>query len=175
MSSPSARSRTEQQQRALGIYLNDHLAGATGGVELARRAAGAEHGSSLGPPLRALAEEIAADRESLKELMTRLDVSVATYKVYAGWAAEKAGRLKLNGGLLGRTALAPVLELEGLRLGIEGKASLWRVLRARAAGDERVEAAALDRLLDRAAQQAEVVERLRRQAAAVAFGGPADI
>jgi len=69
---------------------------------------------------------------------------------------------------------SPVLELEGLRLGIEGKASLWRVLRALAAVDERLEVAGLDRLLDRAAQQGEVVERLRRQAAAVAFGGPVE-
>ena len=175
MPAASAPSRTEQQQRSLGIYLNDHLAGATGGVELARRAAGAEQGSALGPPLRALAEEIAADREALITLMGRLDVGVATYKVYVGWAAEKAGRLKLNGSLLSRTPLAPVLELEGLRLGIEGKASLWRALRALAASDERLEVAGLDRLLDRAAQQGEVVERLRRQAAAVAFGGPVEV
>jgi hypothetical protein len=92
--------------------------------------------------------------------------------VYAGWAAEKIGRLKLNGGLLGRTPLAPVLETEGLRLGIEGTACLWRALRAFASVDDRLDADQLDRLLARAGEQAEVVERLRRQAAATAFGGP---
>ena len=33
----------------LTIYLNDHLAGATAGVELARRAAGENKGSELDP------------------------------------------------------------------------------------------------------------------------------
>jgi hypothetical protein len=168
--SPSPR--TAQQERALAIYLNDHLAGATAGVELAKRAAAAEQGSPLGPPLAALAAEIGADREALKTLMSRLRVGVQTYKVGAGWAAEKVGRLKLNGSWLSRSPLAPVLETEALALGIEGKAALWRALRALAGNDERLDVAELDRLLTRASQQAEVVERLRSQAAAAAFGGP---
>ena len=161
--SPSPR--TAQQEQALAIYLNDHLAGATGGLELAKRAAAAEQGSPLGPPLAALAAQIAADREALRTVMSRLRVRVQTYKVGAGWAAEKVGRLKLNGSWLSRTQLAPVLETEGLALGIAGKAALWRALRTLAESDERLDAAELDQLLARAADQADVVERLRRQAA----------
>jgi predicted DNA-binding ribbon-helix-helix protein len=170
---PAAASpRTAQQEQALAIYLNDHLAAATAGVELAKRAAAAEEGSPLGPPLAALAAEIAADREALKTMMSRLRVRIQTYKVGAGWVAEKAGRLKLNGSWLSRSPLAPVIETDGLAMGIEGKAALWRTLRSLAAADQRIDVAELDQLLSRAAQHAEVVERLRRQAAATAFGGP---
>lgn len=164
--------RTEAQETALRIYLNDHLAGATGGVELARRAATAEQASPLGPPLRSLAEGIAEDRDALHELMDRLGVGVQSYKVYAGWLAEKVGRLKLNGSLVSRTPLAAVLETEGLRLGIKGKAVMWQVLRGLADTDDRLHVAELDRLLARASDQVDVVERLQAQAAAAAFGGP---
>lgn len=162
---------TDQQQSMLTIYLNDHLAGATGGVELARRAAGSERGSPLGPPLQALAAGLAADRETLRELMAALDVGVTTYKVYAGWAAEKLGRFKLNGSWLSRSPLAPVIETEGLRLVVEANASVWRTLRALAETDRRLDAGTIDALVERAREQAEVVERLRRQASATAFGG----
>ena len=41
--------------RLLAIYLNDHWAGATGGLELAKRTAGANEGTEYGPPLERLA------------------------------------------------------------------------------------------------------------------------
>ncbi len=162
---------TPAQQRMLAIYLNDHLAGLTGVVELARRAAGAEHRSPLAAPLRTLAQELSADREALREVMSRLGVGVAAYKVGAGWAAEKLGRLKLNGSWVHRSALAPVVELEGLALGIAANAAVWRVLRGLAVSEPALEVARLDHLLDRAAEQADVAERLRLQAAAAALGG----
>jgi hypothetical protein len=57
----------------LDIYLNDHLAGATGGVELARRirksnAGEREFAASLGR----LCEEIEADRTTLEGLIDGL-------------------------------------------------------------------------------------------------------
>ena len=78
--------------RLLGIYLNDHLAGATGGLELARRVAR----SSLMPAdarvLQRLAAEIAADREALLKIMAALGIPARSYKRYAAWIGEKAGR-----------------------------------------------------------------------------------
>ncbi len=77
--------------RLLGIYLNDHLVGATGGLELARRVAR----SSLIPAdarvLQRLAADIAADRQALLEMMTALGVPARSYKRYAAWIGEKAG------------------------------------------------------------------------------------
>ena len=49
----------------LGIYLNDHLAGATAGTELARRMARSHRGQEESGPLNRLAAEIAQDRSAL--------------------------------------------------------------------------------------------------------------
>lgn len=154
----------------LGIYLNDHLAGATAGLELARRSAGAQREPSAKETLRRLVGELAEDREALIRIMKSLDVPIRQYKVYAGWLAEKAGRLKLNGHLLTRSPLSDVQELEAMRLGIEGKDSSWRTLRALAERDDRLNQEELDELRARARRQAETVEDLRTKAAAEIFG-----
>jgi hypothetical protein len=113
----------------LGIYLDDHLAGATGGLELAKRAAGEHEGTELGAFLAQLRGEIAEDRRALEALMDQLDVTPCMVKQVVTWAAEKAGRLKPNGELRGRSPLTPFVELEALSLGIEGKRLMWVALR----------------------------------------------
>lgn len=158
----------------LAIYLNDHLAGATAGVELARRLAGEDHNTIGGQTMRRLSEEIADDRGVLLETMAALDVPVRRYKTWLAWAGEKAGRLKPNGRVLSRSPLSRVVELEMLTLGVEGKAAAWRTLRARAASDSRLDADRFARLLERARRQADDLERLREWAATEAFGGNAD-
>lgn len=155
----------------LGIYLNDHLAGATSGVELARRAAGARREAAAGEALARLADEIAEDRRALMEIMAALGVPVRRYKAYAGWLAEKAGRAKPNGHLLSRAPLSDLLELEIMRLGIEGKAACWRTLRAVADRDDRVNGERLDELFARAARQIDTVAELHAQTADRLFGG----
>ena len=150
----------------LGIYLNDHLAGATAGVQLARRMAASGH--LPGPPgaLPRLASEIAEDRTALLTMMAALSIPVRSYKVYAAWIAEKAGRLKPNGQLRTRSALSNLEELEMLRLGVEGKAAGWRTLRTLADQDRRLAAGRLDELIARASRQAGQLEDLRLAAAA---------
>ncbi|MGH3211726.1 MAG: hypothetical protein ACRDNO_28610 [Trebonia sp.] len=57
----------------LGIYLNDHLAGAITGTGLARRmAAPAEPGTERAATLSRLASEITGDRAALLRIMTTL-------------------------------------------------------------------------------------------------------
>jgi hypothetical protein len=80
----------------LGIYLNDHLAGATAGLELARRVAGSHRGPAADSALQHLAAEVAQDRAALEDIMDALGIPVCAYKVYAAWIGEKAARLKLN-------------------------------------------------------------------------------
>ena len=75
----------------LGIYLNDHLAGATIGLDLARRMARAYRGGAIGAALGPIVIEIAEDRESLKGMMATLGIPVRHYKVYAAWLAEEGG------------------------------------------------------------------------------------
>lgn len=168
--SAGATSTERSEPDLLGIYLNDHLAGATGGVELARRAAGAHRGSAISDALKRLAAEIVEDRAVLLGMMTALGVPVRHYKSYAAWAAEKVGRLKLNGQIRGRSPLSSVVELEALRLAVEGKAAGWRTLRELAEHDGRLDAGRLDGLLARARQQANTLEELRVGKAAEVFG-----
>jgi hypothetical protein len=151
----------------LGIYLNDHLAGATAGAELARRMARSHRGSARedSGALNRLAAEIAQDRSALLSIMAALGISVRAYKVGAAWIGEKAGRLKFNGRLLARSPLSDLEELEILRLGVEGKAAGWRTLRARADTDARLDAGRLDELISRASRQVEELEELRVRAA----------
>jgi hypothetical protein len=152
-------SRPGADPALLGIYLNDHLAGSTTGLELFRRVAGAHRGTPAGAVLERLTREIEEDREELLRIMRTLGVPVRQYKVAAGWAMEKVGRLKLNGRLLSRSPLSSVVEFEALYLGVQGKEAGWRLLRA--IEDPRLDAAQLDRLVDRAAAQADALEELR--------------
>src|SRR5262249_42651713 len=71
--------------RYLATYLNDHLAGATVGVELARRAAGSNKGSRYGAVLQDLSAEIAEDRTTLTDLMATVGVGRDRLKVLAAW------------------------------------------------------------------------------------------
>jgi hypothetical protein len=153
----------------LGIYLNDHLAGATGGAELARRAAGS-HGGAQAGALHRLAAEIAQDRAALLEFMAALGVPVRGYKIWAAWAGEKAARMKFNGHVLSRSPLSSLEELEMMRLGVEGKAAGWRTLRVLAETDARLDAGRLDELISRARRQADLLEELRVTAANQVIG-----
>lgn len=164
---------SELSSNLIAIYLNDHLAGATGGVELVRRAAGSNEGTELGAFLERLSTEIHSDRESLIEAMDLLGVDRDHVKVTGGWLAEKAGRLKLNGQVLGYSPLSRVVELEGLNLGINGKLGLWQSLRQANASE--LADFDLDRLIERAEAQLAELEPFRRDAAADAFAESAKV
>jgi hypothetical protein len=162
------------EQVLLGVYLNDHLAGATAGLQLARRMTGsAEPGSESTTVRKGLVSEIAADRSALIKIMTSLGIKIRGYKMFAAWAGEKAGRLKFNGHLLSRSPLSDLEETEMLRLGVEGKAAGWRTLRAVAEHDSRLDTGQLDELLARAARQSDELESLRVRIAAQVLAGDA--
>jgi hypothetical protein len=160
-----ARYTGPSRRKMVGIYLNDHLAGATAGAELAHRVARSHRDREEGSDLRRLAAEIGQDRAALLEMMATLGVAVRGYKVGAAWIGEKAGRLKLNGRLLTRSPVSDLEELEMLRLGVEGKAAGWRTLRAMAGTDPRLDAGRLDELISKARGQADQLEELRVRAA----------
>ena len=115
----------------LKIYLEDHYAGATAGLELARRTADANRGTPYGDVLEPIAREIEEDRDTLRAIMTTLGVGPDRFKVAAAWAGEKAGRLKLNGHLTSYSPQSRVIEIEGLVVGVTGKRCLWAALRRR--------------------------------------------
>ncbi len=153
----------------LATYLNDHLAGATAGRELARRSAKSNHGSPLGEFLATLSQEVHEDREALIAFMDELGIGVDRAKVLAGWLAEKLGRLKPNDRLLSYSPLSRLLELEGLTLGVRGKLALWQALQLIQPTKPGLATADLQRLVQRAEQQLEGLERHRRNVAVEAL------
>ncbi len=148
----------------LAIYLDDHLAGSTVGVELVRRlVAGNEGDPVFGPPLKEICAEIEADRAMLDRLMKRLETSRNPVKPVLAWAGEKLGRLKLNGQLRGYSPLSRLVELEALGIGITGKLRMWIALEHTLGSD--LPDFDFGQLAEGAAQQRRVVEELHLEAA----------
>ena len=153
--------------RLLATYLNDHYAASVGAVELARRTAGSNRGTSYGAALEALAAEIEEDRQALRRIMQSLGIGADRAKGAIAWAAEKLGRFKLNGQLTGYSPLSRLEELEILELGVTGKLLLWEALgRSTPDGIRKDE---LTRLADRARDQRRRLEILRLDAAGEAL------
>ena len=155
--------------RLLEIYLADHLAAATAGVALARRATASNAGTELGEALRRLAVEIDQDRRTLARIVGELGLRESKTKEAAAWVAEKLGRLKLNGQLRGYSPLSRVLELEALAVGVAGKLALWEALLALPGIRERLSAFDLVDLAARARRQRAEIEHHRLRAAREAF------
>lgn len=152
----------------LSIYLNDHLAGSTIGLELAKRTAASNRDSDVfGPPLARICGEIEEDRETLRRLMAELGVRRNPLKPALAWIGERAGRLKPNGQLRGYSPLSRLIELEGLYVGISGKSRLWKVLEATVG--ERLPGTDFDALGERADRQRTEVEQLQEEAARLAL------
>lgn len=151
-------------QELLPIYLNDHLAGSTAGGDLARRTAASNEGTEFGEPLADLAAQIDADRRQLIDVMGALEVKENQLKVGAFWLAEKLGRLKLNGRLVGYSPLSRVVELEGLITGVRGKRGLWRALAAAAPNEPRLANFDFAQLTARADEQLEQLDALHARA-----------
>lgn len=158
-----------EANKYLAVYLNDHLAGATAGYELAKRSAASNKGTELGDFLERIAREIDEDRTSLQEIMERLGVTKDPIKPAIAWIAERVGRLKLNAEVTKYSPLSRVLELEGLCLGVHGKACLWRALQQAPGLAQQLPGTDLDALEKRAEAQLQDLERFRREAASTTF------
>jgi hypothetical protein len=154
---------------ALHIYLQDHLAGATFGLELVQRCRRNNEGTEFAEHLAELTAEIAEDRRTLQRIMRDVGAAVSHTKVAAGWTLEKIRRLKPNGSLFEYTPLARLAEFESLAIGIAGKRAMWRALEAVASREARLNHHDFSRLSERADDQLLRVEALRLEAARTAF------
>jgi hypothetical protein len=152
------------QGRYLPIYLNDHLAAAAGGLELARRLRASNSSDpEMGEPLTRICAEIEADGETLARLVKRLGIRRDPVKPALARLAERVGRLKPNGHLRGYSPLSRVLELEILASGIGGKLQLWNALE-QTFGDS-LEGFDFHALAERADRQGQAIEDLHMAAA----------
>jgi hypothetical protein len=159
------RARQMSEGRYLAIYLNDHLAGAIAGFELAKRATRNNKDAPLGDFLSQLATDIDEDRQALENLMRDLGIQKDLLKDAAAWVGEKVGRLKFNGKLVEYSALSRLVELEGLSLGVEGKLAMWRNLSQIREKHPTLTSSNLEELVRRAEAQREELENFRLEAA----------
>src|SRR6476620_7122090 len=150
-------------------YLNDHLAGSVGALELLDRLVETYEGKPLERFLRDLRDDIHSDQEQLKNLIQKLGATESAVRKAGAWLVEKLSRPKLDLGEASPDELGLFLALEALVLGITGKRSLWRALRA--ASGTIPELARLDYsgLEKRAIEQCERVEAKRLEVARTVF------
>ena len=152
-------------RRPIDVYLNDHLAGATFGADLARRLEAQTEATDFHPEMSRLAEEIEADLDTLTDLMNRIGATQNPSKQVTAWVAEKASRVKLSGLTSSSDELGTFLSIEALSLGVEGKAALWTTLRELRDHHPELRSTDLDDLLKRAQRQRQVLETERIAAA----------
>ena len=155
----------------LGIYCNDHLAAATGGIELVSRMLGRHRGTAHEPRLAQLLDELREERGVLSSSMAALGLPVRQYKQVASWIGEKLSRGKLNGHLLSRSPLSDLVEFEFIATAVLAKRAGFESLRALADVDSRLDAAALDTMIAQADKQHDWLADVRREVAGRVFGG----
>jgi hypothetical protein len=114
--------------KEISSYLNDHLAGSVGALELLEHWRHLLEGKRLGLFFSETQAEIRADQETLRDVMRSLGIEEGKLRKAGAWAAEKAGRARLMIAGDEPGSLGLVLTLEGLIMGITGKRLLWRAL-----------------------------------------------
>jgi len=152
-------------RRPIDVYLNDHLAGATFGADLARRLKTQTEGTDSHSAMSGLAADIEADLDTLTDLMSHMGITRNPGKRVVAWVTEKASRLKLAGLTSKDTMLGTFLGIETLSLGVEGKAALWTTLRELRGDYPELSSSDLDQLVQRAKVQRQTLETERIAAA----------
>ena len=157
----------------LGIYLNDHLAAATGGVELVSRMLSHHRGTPFESRLEQLLDELREERAAHVAMAGALGVPVRSYKQLGTWVAEKVSRAKLNGRLFSRSPLSDLVEFEFIATAVLAKRAGFETLLELAAVDPRLDRALLERLVAQADAQHQWLADARREVASQVFGGSA--
>lgn len=143
--------REPSPEALMGIYLNDHRAGAEGAGALARRCAKSNAGNEVGRYLtETFLPELALDRARLEEVRAQTGVGDDPVKQLGARVGEFVGRAKPNGALRSYSPLSRVLELEMLIAGVTDKRRLWATLSTvSGGGDHRDEIARAEDQIDR--------------------------
>jgi hypothetical protein len=155
--------------KELDSYLNDHLAGSIGALELIAHWAEAHKGKPLGSFFVEIEREIRADQDALRDVMRRLGIEESKIRKAGAWAAEKVGRARMIIAGDEPGSLGLVLTLEGLIMGVTGKKLLWGSLAA--AKLPPLDSYKFDQLQRRAEQQVARIEDERISATREAFAG----
>jgi hypothetical protein len=160
------------EPRPLEVYLNDHLAGATGACEVARNAAEKFAGTPHRDFLRQFLMEVEEDRATLEEMIRTIGGTPNPLKQAGAWIMEKVSRFKLSPGGTGSEEMSALLTMETLSIGVEGKICLWAALKPVAGDIAELGSIDFDQLLARAQRQRDGLEKERLAAAKVALPDP---
>ena len=152
--------------QGLDTYLNDHHAGATAGVNLARMAADEHQQHEHGPFFAEIAHEITTDHDTLERLMAKMNVDKSASKSALAEVGSKLMAPKFTGT---DDELNAFVTLETLSIGIEGKLCMWKALKAVEDAYPSMEEFDLDELIARAESQRERIEAKRLELAPAAL------
>ena len=152
----------------LGLYLSDHLTGATAGAARVDRMAADFADTPVYATLSTLAEQIRAERRLLQQLIDDLGLRRRPARQAAAWLGEHAGRLKANGRLVRRSPMTMVLETELLRCAVIGKRGGWQTL-AENADELGLDATVFHELAEQALRQHEQLDEVHAHARRRAF------
>ncbi len=153
----------------LAQYLNAHLAGSVGALELLEAI---QHRALNAPQqefVRELRAEIEESQATLRALMVQLGIEEHRLELAAAWLGEKFARARLAVTASGHPVLGWLEGLEMLGLGIQGQVALWRALGAVAVKNPALRGFDFGSLTRQAAAQFAAVERERLTAAVTAF------
>jgi nucleoside-diphosphate-sugar epimerase len=163
-----ARVPASMDSYVFGLYLTDHFTGATAGLERMERMAQDYRDTPLAAELAEVVEQLRGERELYRDLLDTLGVPRRRYRQVGAWLGERAGRLKLNGRVLTRSPMTPVLEAELMRSAVTGKIGGWRTLQEHA-GELGLDPAQFAELVELAEGQLAMLERLHGYARERAF------
>jgi hypothetical protein len=154
----------------LHVYLNDHLAGATAGVDLAKTAT-ENHDGELGEFFAQIADEITGDYNTLTSLMDQMDAHASGAKEVLAKAGSVVSEAKFSGESTDDPEFGTFLTLETLSIGVEGKLCMWKALKVVEGDHPELAAANIDTLIERAQSQRDKLESKRLEVAGAALSG----
>lgn len=153
----------------MATYLNDHLAGSVGAIEMIKRLMKAYEGKRIEEFFKQLYVEINSDQDDLRELMRALEVKESHARRVAAWMGEKLIRPKIRLLRDETRSMGLFQALEALVLGIKGKEALWHTLLSVTETWPPLKRFSLQRLKQRAMEQGDQVEAKRLEVSRQVF------
>ncbi len=142
------------------VYLNDHLAGATAGKDLAAQAA-ERHDGELGEFFTEIAGAISGDYNTLTTLIDQMGAAGSGGKEAVAKAGSWMSEDKFSGDTVGDPAFGTFITLETLCIGVEGKLCMWKALKLVEDEHPELKALNLELLIDSAQSQRDRLESKR--------------
>ncbi|MCO0633341.1 MULTISPECIES: hypothetical protein [Micrococcus] len=147
-------------EQMLADFLNQHLLGSRSGVKAFRAAEQTWAGTPQEAALRRLGDAVQDDQDRLEALIGELGLRTPLVDRAAGAAAEVGGRLNPVNALRTRGSGWTQIELDLLQGMLQAKSAMWDVLEQLAPHLPAVDAAEMQALRQRTADQQREVQRI---------------